>query len=357
MASKFSLLTMTVNWRAGEDEAARAGHPVRPVVLAVDDNPLNLELLIEFLQDADCEVIMAASGLDALETAANVLPDLVLLDVMMPGMDGYEVCRRLKANPATRFVPVVLVTSLEQVDDRVRGLEAGADDFMSKPVDQTELLARVRSLFRSNELHDELDDAERVTFALARAVAAKDGGTEAHIERVGAAAHALGKAAGLTGDVLHQLYLGGIIHDIGKIGIPDAILTKPGVLEPWEMEVMRRHVQIGVEIAAGLRSAASVIPIIQHHHEWFDGSGYPHHRSGARIPLVARIVAICDAYDAMISDRPYRRGITPPTARSILRQGAGSQWDPSLVGLFLASDHAPYNHLPGRGSAGKRSYV
>ena len=341
---------------AGHKELpAGGGNLVRPVVLAVDDNPLNLELLVTYLQDADCHVVVAASGKEALEMAANVLPDLVLLDVMMPGMDGYETCQLLKANPATRLVPVVLVTALERVEDRVRGLEAGANDFMSKPIDRVELLARVRSLFRSNELQDQLDDAERVTFALARAVAAKDGGTEAHIERVGEASQELGKAAGLTGDVLHQLYLGGIIHDIGKIGIPDAILSKPGPLEPWEVEIMRRHVTIGVEIAAGLHSAADVVPIIQHHHEWFDGSGYPNHLAGARIPLVARIVAICDAYDAMISDRPYRRGITPATARSILRQGAGSQWDPSLVRLFLASEHPVHTFLGGQGPSGNRS--
>ena len=347
----------TPEFAGNKELPAASGNPVRPVVLAVDDSPLNLELLVTYLQDVDCDVVVAGSGKDALEMAANVLPDLVLLDVMMPGMDGYEVCRRLKANPTTRLVPVVLVTALERVDDRVRGLEAGADDFMSKPIDRMELLARVRSLFRSNELQDQLDDAERVTFALARAVAAKDGGTEAHIERVGEASQALGKAAGLTGDVLYQLYLGGIIHDIGKIGIPDAILSKPGTLEPWEVEIMRRHVTIGVEIAAGLHSAADVIPIIQHHHEWFDGSGYPNHLAGARIPLVARIVAICDAYDAMISDRPYRRGITPATARSILRQGAGSQWDPSLVRLFLGSEHAVHTFLGGHAPSGKRSSV
>jgi len=351
MATGFSLSTMAVKGQEIESE----GRPVRRVVLAVDDNPLNLELLQTYLDGVDCEVAIAGSGPEALEIVAQMLPNLVLLDVMMPGMDGFEVCRRLKANPKTRFVPVVLVTSLERVEDRVRGFEAGADDFMSKPIDQAELLARVRSLFRSNELHDQLDDAERVTFALARAVAAKDGGTEGHIERVGEAAQALGRAAGLTGEVLHQLYLGGIIHDIGKIGIPDAILTKPAQLEPWELEIMRRHVGIGVEIAAGLRSAAAVIPIIQNHHEWFDGSGYPNHLSDVRIPMVARIVSICDAYDAMISDRPYRSGITPATARSILRQGAGTQWDPALVRLFLAGEHAPNPFLGAQGRSARRS--
>jgi len=326
----------------------RIGKRVRPVVLAVDNDPINLELLVAFLNDVDCEVVLATTGQDALEMAASVQPDLVLLDVMMPGLDGYEVCRRLKANPATRLVPVVLVTSLERVDDRVIGLEAGADDFMSKPINKAELVARVRSLFRTNQIHNQLDDAERVIFALAKAVAAKDGATEAHVERVGESAQALGRAAGLTGEVLHQLYLGGIIHDIGKIGIPDAILRNPGLLEPWQVEIMRRHVPIGVEIAAGLRSAADVIPIIQNHHEWFDGSGYPRHLSGERIPLVARIVAICDAYDAMVSDRPYRRGITPATARSILRQGSGSQWDPVLVRLFLASPPAPVSYIAGQ---------
>ena len=325
--------TGTAHDRTGENA-------VRPVVLAVDDTPLNLELVGAYLTDVECDLVTAGNGTDALEIAANVVPDLVLLDVKMPGPDGYEVCRRIKANPSTRLVPVVLVTSLDRVEDRIRGLEAGADDFMSKPVDQQELVARVRSLFRSKEIHDQLDDAERVIFALAKAVEAKDGGTEAHVERVGRTAQALGQAVGLTGDVLHQLYLGGVIHDIGKIGIPDAILRKPGRLEPWEIEIMRRHVPIGVEIAAGLRSAAGLIPIIQYHHEWYDGSGYPNHMSGDRIPLVARIVSICDAFDAMISDRPYRKGMTLAKARATLREGAGTQWDPQLVRLFMSSSRA-----------------
>lgn len=304
-------------------------------VLAVDDNAVNLELLSAYLGGTDCDLVLAHNGAEALDAIAAGRPDLVLLDVVMPGMDGFEVCRRIKSDPANRLLPVVLVTSLNTVEDRVRALQLGADDFLAKPIDRNELMARVVTLIKTKEIYDKLDDAEHVMAAFARMVEAKDGATEAHIERVARSARALGVAAGLSESTLDAIYFGGIVHDIGKIGVPDSVLLKPAALDEHETELMRRHVPIGVEIASKLRSASNVVPIIKHHHERFDGSGYPDGLTGTEIPQTARIVAICDAYDAMMSDRPYRRAMSSSDAIAELRRGAGTQWDPDLVTLFL----------------------
>ena len=306
-----------------------------PVVLAVDDRELNLELVQAYLAEVDCEVVTAENGHDAIAVLKRQRIDLVLLDVMMPGIDGFEVCRRIKADPLTRLLPVVLVTALNQVPDRVRGLEVGADDFIAKPVDRFELVARVRSLLRVKSLYDRLDDAQRVMLSLARAVEAKDAHTESHTERVGQAARALGEAAGISGEALEDLYLGGVVHDIGKIGVPDAVLGKPGPLTEEETAVMRQHVLLGEQIVRPLRSAAGLIPIVRHHHERYDGGGYPDGLQGEAIPLPARIVAICDAFDAMVTQRPYRPALGEEHALQALEEGAGGQWDPALVELFV----------------------
>jgi putative two-component system response regulator len=305
------------------------------VVLVVDDHPLNLELIEGCLADIDCRVITATDGIEALELVKKDHPDLVLLDVMMPRMDGYEVCQRLKASPEGKLLPVVMVTALGQIADRVRGLEVGADDFIVKPIERVELVARVRSLLRVKQLYDRLDDAQRTIFSLARAVEAKDSSLEAHTERVGMNARRVGQALGLADDALDDLLWGGVIHDIGKIGIPDSILLKPGPLTVAEFDIMKQHVFTGEEIARPLRSAHDLLPIIRHHHERIDGTGYPDGLAGENIPLGARIVSICDAFDAMISDRPYRRGLTHENALATLTAGAGTQWDAQLVGIFL----------------------
>ncbi len=310
---------------------------LRPLVLVVDDHPLNVELMEGFLSEIDCRVATAVDGIEALEMIGREAPDLVLLDVMMPGLNGFEVCRRIKAMPGGRLLPVVLVTALGQTSDRVSGLEAGADDFIVKPVERLELIARVRSILQVKSLYDRLDDSQRTIFALARAVEAKDSITESHTERVGHNARRLGEAVGLVDGVLDDLHWGGTIHDIGKIGVPDAILLKSGSLTEQETAIMQRHVLIGEDIARPLRSIHGLLPIIRHHHEHFDGNGYPDHLRGSEIPLPARIVSICDAFDAMIADRPYRHGRTATEAIAILREGAGRQWDPELVNLFLQS--------------------
>jgi putative two-component system response regulator len=263
------------------------------------------------------------------------MPDLVLLDVQMPGINGYEVCRRIKSNPASRLVPVVMITSLDRTADRVSALEAGADDYMTKPVDRVELVARVRSALRLKSVYDSLDSAEQVIFALAAAVEAKDPFTEAHTHRVAEAARRIGVRLGLPASDLDTLYRGGLIHDIGKIGVPDAILLKPGPLDAEELMSMHLHPIIGENIVAPLRSGTDLLPIIRNHHEHYDGSGYPDRLAGENIPRLARIVAVCDAFDALVNDRPYRQRKTQDEALAILRGGAKRQWDPEVVQLFI----------------------
>ena len=323
---------MTLNWRLRDNDPERRQE--RPLILVADDQPSDLQLLSTFLVQSDCEVEMVVDGLAALDAVRRRSPDLVLLDINMPGLDGFEVCRLIKLAPATRLLPVVMVTGRHSVEDYVRALEAGADDFLHKPVVRQEFLARVRSLLRLKSLYDRLDDSERVMYALAAAVEAKDNYTEAHTERVAIASRALGEQVGLSEPQLETLYRGGMLHDIGKLGVPDAILLKPGVLDEVETAVMRRHPLIGEQIVSPLRSAASLRGIIRHHHERVDGSGYPDGLRADEIPLPARIVAICDAFDALVSARPYRAGRTIRAAISELQRGAGQQWDAELVDVF-----------------------
>jgi putative two-component system response regulator len=206
---------------------------------------------------------------------------------------------------------------------------------MTKPVDRVELVARVRSALRLKRVYDSLDSAEQVIFALAAAVEAKDPFTEAHTQRVAESARRIGARLGLASSDLDALYRGGIIHDIGKIGIPDAILLKPGPLDAEELTRMQLHVLIGENIVAPLRSGVDLLPIIRNHHERFDGTGYPDRLAGSNIPRLARIVAVCDAFDALITDRPYRRRMSVPDALSTLTSGSGRQWDPEVVDALI----------------------
>ena len=307
-----------------------------PKVLVVDDGAANRELIEACLAGVDCQVQLADNGPNALQAIQAAPPDLVLLDVQMPGMDGYQVCQRIKSDPQFRLLPVVMITALNHTDDRVKALESGADDFMSKPVERVELVARVKSALRLKSVYDSLDSAEQVIFALAAAVEAKDAHTERHTNRVAEASRHMGRRLGLSEVELDNLYRGGMIHDIGKIGVDDAILRKPGPLDAGELLKMRTHPVIGANIVKPLRSGTDLVPIIRHHHEWFDGRGYPDGLRGSQIPLLARIVSICDAYDALVNDRPYRSSRSPDEAIQILVGGAGRQWDPHLVELFLS---------------------
>jgi putative two-component system response regulator len=307
-----------------------------PIVLVVDDGETNRALVHAYLADLDCRLRSAEDGPSALASIEAEPPDLVLLDVQMPGMDGYEVCRRIKARPRGRLLPVVMLTALDHANDRVLALESGADDFMTKPVDRVELVARVRSALRLKAVYDNLDSAEQVIFSLAAAVEAKDAYTEKHTHRVAESARHVGMKMGLPERALEALYRGGIIHDIGKIGVPDAILLKPGPLNADELARMRMHPAIGEAIVKPLRSGATLLPIIRHHHENFDGSGYPDGLAGRAIPHLARIVAVCDAYDALVTDRPYRGAKSPQQAVAVLMEGAGKQWDAEAVEVLVS---------------------
>jgi putative two-component system response regulator len=305
------------------------------VVLVVDDGSADRQLAQAYLAGLDCDVRLAPDGAAALQQIKTEPPDLVLLDVQMPGLDGYEICRRIKAGPRGRLLPVVMITALNETGDRVRALEAGADDFLAKPVERVELVARVRSALRLKAVYNTLDSAEQVIFALAAAVEAKDPLTEKHTQRVAESARHLGARWGLPEVALDALYRGGIIHDIGKIGVPDAILLKPGGLDADETARMQSHVVIGENIIRPLHSLSTLLPIIRHHHERFDGRGYPDGLHAREIPRLAGIVAVCDAFDALVNDRPYRARLPIDHALAVLVDGAGHQWDPEVVDLFV----------------------
>jgi len=303
----------------------------KPSILVVDDHPENRELLQAHLDDLGYDVREARDGVEALEAVDELEPDLILLDVDMPRLDGIAVCERLKSHPVRRLIPIVILTASNDRDTRLRGIAAGADDYLSKPFDANELLVRTRVLLRERQLNQRLDATEDVLFALARAVEARDRYTIHHAERVGRYAKEIGALLGI-GDVdPTDLYHGGVLHDLGKIAIPDAILQKPGPLSSEEVAVMRRHSAEGERICLSLHSVAQFLPIIRHHHERVDGNGYPDHLFGDRIPVGARIVAVADGWDAMTSDRPYRVGMSRDEARQRLLEGAGTQWDGDAV--------------------------
>jgi len=307
----------------------------KPSILVADDLAANRELLLALLEDLGYDVREARDGVEALDAVDELEPDLILLDVDMPRLDGIAVCERLKSHPMRRLIPVVILTASNDKQTRLRGIAAGADDYLSKPFDANELLVRTRVLLRERELNARLDATENVLFALARAVEARDRYTIHHAERVGRFAREIGETLGLSDVDGTNLYQGGVLHDLGKIAIPDAILLKPGPLTDAEWAAMREHSVKGERICLSLRSVAQYLPIIRHHHERVDGSGYPDHLRGTEVPLGARIVAVADGWDAMTSDRPYRAGMSEDEARTRLRAGSGMQWDAAAIGALL----------------------
>lgn len=309
--------------------------PRAPIVLVVDDVAANRELLDAQLHDLGYDVRQARDGVEAIEAIGQQEPDLVLLDIDMPRLDGIAVCRRIKAHPVRRLVPVVLITAYQDRDTRLLGLAAGADDFLTKPFDAGELRIRTSVLLRDRELNKQLDAAEGIVMALARVIEARDLYTVHHAERVGLYSREIGRAYGLGGEDLDILYKGGVMHDLGKAVVPAEILLKAGPLTEVERAVMERHPAEAIRIIEPLRSMTRFLPIIRCHHEHVDGRGYPDHLAGAEIPLGARIAAIADGWDAMTSDRPYRKSLDPAEAIRRLRSGSGAQWDAELVEIFL----------------------
>ena len=304
-------------------------------ILIVDDESSARFALELLLRREGFEVREVHDGASALAECATFQPDLILLDIVMPGMDGLEVCRRIKSAPETRLTPVVLITGLSATEDRIKGINAGADDFLSKPIDFSELLARTRSLLRLKQYTDELEKAETVLFTLAESIEARDPYTRGHCERLAQMSARLGDRLGIAEEDIKALRWAGIVHDVGKVIVPDSILLKPGPLTPEEILVMRKHAEVGERICAPLRSFRLVLPIIRHHHEKRDGSGYPDGLEGEAIPLTARILQLADVYDALTTDRPYRTAVASEVALSMMdEESTRGWWDRSLFEAF-----------------------
>lgn len=301
-------------------------------ILVVDDSRDNALLMKELLESHGYDVEVAFSAAEAERQIATQPPDLILLDVIMPGKSGYELCRELKENRETRLIPVVMITGLTDRENKIRGIEAGADEFLNKPIFPEELFARVRSLLRLKEFTDELENAEAVLCTLGLSVEARDPYTEGHCERLSRYASQLGAFMGLDADARLALKRGGYLHDLGKIAIPDEILKKGANLTPAEWEIMREHPVIGEKICKPLRSLKGVLPIIRHHHEHWDGSGYPDGLAGEEIPLLARVLQTADVYDALRTARPYKGAQTHEKAQeTMLREAERGLWDRQMV--------------------------
>lgn len=309
---------------------------MKPKVLIVDDNPLNIELLDAYLKSSGYEIINATNGKEAIASINANPPDIILLDIMMPEIDGYEVCRRVKSDPSIRTIPIILLTALHDVQDRITGIEAGCDDFISKPFNNIELLTRVKSLLRIKTLNDELEDMENVLYSLASIIEAKDPYTRGHSERVAVYAVKLAEELSLSNDDQILLKRAGLLHDIGKIGIPGIILNKPSELTEDELREINKHSVISENILKPLKFASNIIPIIRYHHERWDGSGMPNGLKGTQIPLLARILMIADIYDALTTDRPYRSKLSMEDALKTLHQDSNKVCDPELVIKFAS---------------------
>jgi putative two-component system response regulator len=312
-----------------------AEQAVIPRILVVDDNPMVSNLLEQVLRAEGHHVSVVSDGLEALANVALHAPDLILLDLDLPGLHGYEVCRRLKANPATRLIPIVIVTARCDAGDRVDAWDLGADDFLTKPFRLAEVTARCRSLLRIKRLIDERDSAEAVVFALARAVEAKSPYTHGHAGRVRSYALALAEAVDVAPEDRVLLGKGALLHDIGKISVPDAILEKPGRLTVEEYDLIKDHTRQGAHIVEPLHSMRDVVPLIRWHHERLDGAGYPDGLRGDQLPHLVRILSVADVFDSLASDRPYRTRMPFELCLDLLRDTAiGGGLDPDLVDHF-----------------------
>jgi cyclic di-GMP phosphodiesterase len=307
-----------------------------PRILVVDDNPDVVLLMQELLASRGYDAVAVSDAVDAEAQIKREPPDLILLDVVMPGKSGYEICREIKESPVTRLIPVVLITGLSDREDKLRGIEAGADDFLNKPIFAEELFARVKSLLKLKEFTDELESAETVLCTLGLSVEARDPYTEGHCDRLARYAVELGEHLGLDDDSLVALRRGGYLHDLGKIAVPDEILKKGSNLTPAEWEIMKQHPVTGETICKPLKSLRLVLPIIRSHHEHPNGSGYPDGLRSNEIPLLARVLQVVDAYDALRTARPYKPALSHEQSVMTMHEEArAGLWDPQLVNEFF----------------------
>lgn len=302
-------------------------------ILVADDDPSILSMLSRMLAEKGFDVKTASDGYTALKIVKDNVPDLLLLDLNMPRMNGFEVIQWIRADKKTRFLPIIVLTAYGQ--EKIPAFEFGADDFLEKPFDKTELFVRIKAHLRIKDSIENLEDAENVIMSLARLVEARDPYTEEHTERVADISIKLGEKMGLDEDMQLNLKRGAVLHDIGKIGIKESILNKNGPLNKEERKHMEKHPIIGEEICRPLETFKDVLPIIRHHHERWDGKGYPDGLKGEEIPLLARIVTAADVFDALISNRPYRDAWPRERALGFMKKEAGTQFDPSIIEFLL----------------------
>jgi len=308
----------------------------KQLILVVDDILTNAVLLKDLLTTRGYQVVAAQNAAAAEAEIRREAPDLILLDVVMPGKSGYELCRELKEDSKTRLIPIVMITGLTDREDRLKGIEAGADDFLTKPISSEELFARVSSLLKLKEFTDELETVDSVLCTLGLSVEARDPYTEGHCERLARNATDLGRFLGVEEENIVALRRGGYLHDLGKFCVPDEILKKGSDLTSAEWAIMKQHPVTGETICRPLKSLRLVLPIIRHHHEHSDGSGYPDGLRDGEIPLLPRILQVVDIYDALRTERPYKPALGHEQAAVTMRTEAhNGLWDEELVSEFF----------------------
>ena len=306
-------------------------------ILVVDDEEIIRSLVRGILAGEGVDVVEASDGEAGLAEVRRRSPDLILLDLHLPRLDGHGVLSALKSDPKTRLIPVVMLTGSANPSDRLPAIESGADDYVAKPFHPAELVARIRSLVSLKRFTDELEHAANVLEAVAHVVEGRDKHTGDHCRRLGEYGTRVGRRLGLPESELRILRLGGVFHDLGKIAVPDAILNKPGKLTPGEFAVMKEHPGRGFELCRGMRTLERVLPLIRHHHEKLDGSGYPDGLKGEQIPILVRIVSVVDVFDALASKRSYKEPLPMADCFRILREETErGWWDQAVVSALAA---------------------
>ena len=310
--------------------------PSPATILIIDSEEINRRLLKAIFKTAPYRILEARKASEAMALLQSEKIDLVILDLMLPELSGPELCRWMRSNRPTQLTPVLMLTSVQGIENEIVSISSGADEFLIKPLHPAVVRTRVRAMLRNKALIDSLEEAETILFALAQAVERRDRSTGQHCQRLAAISVMLGEALGLPRSDLTALLRGGYLHDIGKIGIPDEILFKHGMLTTEEWEIMRSHAIRGEEICRPMKSLRPVLPIIRNHHERWDGSGYPDGLAGEDIPLLARILQVADIYDALITERPYKPALDMKAAFAVMEEEVQRGWrDPELVPLFF----------------------